>query len=789
MDRRRPRHEGVASAGAEGRVKSEHSQGASGCDTLAEMPLPPGSRLGSYEISSTLGAGGMGEVYRATDTRLGREVAIKILPSALADDAERLARFEREARTVARLNHPNIVTLHSVENDNGVPFITMELVEGRDLSHVVTPGGLPIARVFDLAIPLADALVAAHELGVVHRDLKPANVMVTPDGRVKVLDFGLAKPAFAASTLDTVGTDITVSPISAVGQVLGTVPYMAPEQVRGEALDSRTDIFSFGILLYELITGRRPFLGATAADVSSAILRDAPPPLQALRPDISPDVIRIISRCLEKNRELRVQTAKDVRNELSVARQGVESGPFSARQDVPSIAVLPFVNRSRDEEDEYFADGITEDVIAQLCKVRALKVIARTSVMSLKRSEESLQQIAAQLQVAHLLEGSVRRIGDRVRIVAQLIDAASGRHLWAETYDRQLTDIFAIQTDVALHITSALKAELSPTTRGRMHREPTHDVRAYQHYLRGRHSFVRFTPVELRRSIEHFDAAIGRDPGFALAYVGLANAYSELAGVAEVNHELARSRALSAGASAIAADPDLGEAHCAYAFARLEFEFDWTGAEAGFKRALELSPNGADIYDLYGRLCAGLGRFDEAVTLHRRAHELDPLTHRVDLATTLLRAGRYEEAARAAANAITADPHDPRIYATLGWILFKQGRIDDGLAELERASTMAPTADIWLAQLGEAYALAGQTGKALTVLHQLEAPSRPVRASPYHLAYIHTGLGEVDRAMDHLERALQEGSGTIFSLKGSFLFEPLRQHPRFKALLARMGLT
>jgi serine/threonine protein kinase/Flp pilus assembly protein TadD len=730
----------------------------------------------------------MGEVYRATDTRLGRDVAIKILPPALAGDAERLARFEREARTVARLNHPNIVTLHSVEQDNGVPFITMELVEGKDLSHVVTPGGLPMARVFDLAIPLADALVAAHELGVVHRDLKPANVMVTAEGRVKVLDFGLATPPLAGASLNTGGSDITVSPISAVGQVLGTVPYMAPEQVRGEAVDSRTDIFSFGILLYELITGRRPFTGATAADVSSAILRDGPPPLHALRPDISADLVRIIGRCLEKDRERRIQTLKDVRNELIAARQILESGPFSSREEAPSIAVLPFMNRGRDEEDEYFADGITEDVIAQLCKVRSLKVIARTSVMSLKKSGESLQQIAAQLQVAHLLEGSVRRIGDRVRIAAQLINAASGRHLWAETYDRQLTDIFAIQTDVALHIASALKAELSPTTRGRMHREPTHDVQAYEHYLRGRHSFVRFTPEELRRSIEHFDAAVGRDPQFALAYVGLANAYAELAGIGAVGHELARSRALSAAASAIAADTDLGEAHCAHAFARLAFELDWAGAEAGFKRALELSPNGADIYDLYGRLCAGLGRFEEAVTLHRRAHELDPVTHRVDLATTLLRAGRYEEAARVATNAITVDPHDARIFATFGWALLKQGRVADGLAELERASSMAPEADIWLAQLGEAYALAGLTDKALSVLRQLEDPSRPQPASPYHLAYIHTGLGDLDRAMDHLERALTEGSGTIFSLKGSFLFEPLRQHPRFKALLRKMGL-
>jgi serine/threonine protein kinase/tetratricopeptide (TPR) repeat protein len=751
------------------------------------MPFTPGSRLGSYEIVGSLGSGGMGEVYRATDTRLGRDVAIKVLPPALANDADGLARFEREARTVARLNHPNIVVLYSVEKDEDRPFITMELVEGQDLSHEVRPGGLALARVLEIAIPLADAVAAAHELGVVHRDLKPANVMVTREGRVKVLDFGLAKPAPISFELDTAGNDTTISPLSQAGQVLGTVPYMAPEQIRGETVDARTDLFAFGILVFELLTGRRPFIGATQADIISSILRDAPPSLRDLRPDAPSDIARVITRCLEKQPDHRAQTAKDIRTELHAVRHALESGATAAHQEVPSVAVLPFLNRGRNEEDEHFADGITEDVIAQLCKVRTLKVIARTSVMSLKDSEESLRDIAARLEVAHVLEGSVRRSGDRVRISAQLIEAVSGRHVWAETYDRQLTDIFAIQTDVALHIAAALKAELSPTTRARMHREPTHDLQAYEQYLRGRHCFVRYTPEEMRRSIEHFEAAVKRDPGFALAYVAMASAYTELAGVGALSHNVARAGALSAARSAMVADPELGEAHCALAFARLDFDFDWAGAEAGFKRALELSPNGADIHDLYGRLCSGLGRFDEALVWHKRAHELDPLTHRVDLATTLLRAGRYGEAERAAAQAITIDPHDARLFATLGWARFKQGRVDEGLAELQRAVAMSPGEDMWLAQLGEAYALAGMADQAHEVLHSLEDPSRPMPASPYHLAYVHTGLGDADRALDYLERAVPEGGGAVFSVKGSFLFAPLREHARFKTLLEKIG--
>ncbi len=762
------------------------------------MLLAPGTRLGAYEIVAPLGVGGMGEVYRARDSRLGREVAMKVLPEAFAGDAERLARLEREARTVAGLNHPNIVVLYSVEQERGVRFLTMELVEGESLVQVVKPGGLPLKQVLDLAIPLADALAAAHERRVVHRDLKPANVMVTREGRVKILDFGLAKVWSPESPLGATQEATEAPPLSSAGLAMGTAPYMAPEQIRGGPVDARTDLFAFGILLYELLTGQRPFQGATFADLSSSILRDAPPPVQALRPDVPPDVGRIVARCLEKDPEWRVQTAKDVRNELELVRRAVESGalpamrgrePGGSAPDVPSIAVLPFANRSRDEEDEYFADGITEDVIAQLCKMRALKVISRTSVMPFKKSEESLREIASRLDVGNVLEGSVRRIGDRVRIVAQLIDAFSGRHLWAETYDRQLTDIFAIQTDVALQIASALQAELSHSERERIRREPTRDVAAYEQYLRGRHCYVKWTREGFLQAIEHFERAIARDPGFALAYVGIAKAYTELGETEGLSREQAGTRAMSAAAKAITLDPELGEAHCADAYARFVFEFDWAGAEAGFQRALELSPGSDDSYDLYGRLCAALARFDEAIALQERARGLDPVTHRTDLATSLLRAGRNEDAARVATESIRLEPRDARPHATLGWALFRLGRADEGLAELERAVALMPSEDIWLAQLGEAYGLAGRIEKARGVLRKLEDPSRPVPPSPYQLAYVSTGLGDTERAMDCLERAFERGGGPMYGIKGSFLFEPLRNHPRFTALLKKMRLA
>ncbi len=762
------------------------------------MPLAPGTRLGNYEIVAPLGAGGMGEVYRARDGRLGREVAVKVLPEAFAGDAERLARLEREARTVAGLSHPNIVVLYSVEQERGVRFLTMELVEGQSLVQLVKPGGLPLKSVLDLSIPLADALAAAHERHVVHRDLKPANVMVTREGRVKILDFGLAKVWSSETPLDATQEVTAAPPLSSAGEALGTAPYMAPEQIRGEPVDARTDLFAFGILLYELLTGQRPFQGATFADLSSAILRDAPAPVQALRPDLPPDVGRIVARCLEKDPEWRVQTARDVRNELERVRRALESGAARAplggeapsrRETLPSIAVLPFANRSRGEEDEYFADGITEDVIAQLCKMRALKVISRTSVMPFKKSGESLREIAARLGVANVLEGSVRRVGDRVRIVAQLIDASSGQHLWAETYDRQLTDIFTIQTDVALQIASALQAELSHSERERIAREPTRNMEAYEEYLRGRHCFVRFTREGFLRSIDHFDRAIGRDPEFALAYAGLAKSYTELAETGGLGRDQAGARAMAAAAKAIALGPELGEAHCADAYARFVFEFDWTGAEAGFRRALELSPGSADTYDLYGRLCAGLARFDDAIALHERARGLDPVANRTDLATSLLRAGRSEDAARSAAEGIRVEPQDPRPHATLGWALFRLGREEEGLAELERAVALVPAENVWLAQLGEAYGLAGKIEKARGTLKQLEDPSRPVPASLYQLAYVYTGLGDTERALECLERAFEQGGGPMYGIKGSFLFAPLRDHPRFISLLKRMRLV
>jgi serine/threonine-protein kinase len=453
----------------------------------------------------------------------------------------------------------------------------------------------------------------------------------------------------------------------------------------------------------------------------------------------------------------------------------------------PSVAVLPFRNLSADRENEYFADGITEDVISHLAKIRALRVISSASVMRFKDRHQSLREIGATLGAATLLDGSVRRSGDRVRIVAQLVDAESDHHLWSDTFDREMTDIFAIQTEVALRIASALQAELSPDEQARVHREPTSDVLAYQLYLQGRAWLIRYTGASMTRAIEYFDRATARDPTFALAYASEAMAYVELVELGVMSPDVAYRRAADAASNALRVDPELGAAHCAAGYLKALRDFDWAGAERGFRRALELSPSAADVYDLYGRLCAALERYDESIALLLRAQELDPLAHRVDVATALLRAGRYDEAIVRAKYAVELDPFD-RARATLGWAYFLAGRQVEGLAELERAVAVSPGSAIWLAQLGEAYALAGHEAKARAILGQLETRSQSSYVSPYHFAYLYTGLGEADRAMDSLEQAVAERAGPTYAIKGSFLFAPLRAHPRFQALLRRMNL-
>jgi len=710
----------------------------------------------------------MATVYLADDVKHHRQVAIKVLRaelgSLLGPD-----RFLREVEIAAKLNHPHILPLYDSGEADGFLFYVMPYIKGESLRvKLDREKQLSIEEALAITRQVASALGHAHSRGVIHRDIKPENILLY-EGEAMVADFGIALAVSAAAD----------ERLTQTGLVLGTPEYMSPEQAMSDrALDARSDVYSLGCLLYEMLAGEPPYTARTAQSLLTKRLMDPVPAVRLLRAAVPTGVEQALTKAL----------AKVPADRFASANAFAEALTAPARARAPAVAVLPFLNLSADPENEYFADGITEDVIAHLSKIRALNVISRTSVMPFKKRLESLKEIAAKLDASTLLEGSVRRARDRVRIVAQLINAETDQTLWTETYDRDLTDIFEIQTDVALQIATALKAELSGDERARIRKEPTSDLQAYQLYLQGRQWHVKYTPAAMQRAVGYFERAIARDPQYALAYASVAKACAEMGEIGALAPDEALRKAREAGAHALRLDPKLGEAHCAVAYIKL-LEFDWAGAEQEFKRALELTPSSADAYDLYGRMCSGLERYDEAIAMQRRAQELDPLAHKLDVITTMLRAGRYEEAAQGAAQAVELDPDHDRARATLGWVQLKRGMADEGVAELERAVSLSPGDTNWLAQLGQVYALVGRTDQAREVLRQLEDRARSTYVSPYHLAFVYTGLGEQETALDLLERAVEERAGAMYGIKGSFLLAPLRSHPRFKALLKKMNLA
>jgi len=765
--------------------------------TFRPVPLTSGTRLGTYEIVAPLGAGGMGEVYRARDLRLGREIALKVLPAEVAGDPERLARFERQARTVAGRNHPNIVVLHSVEDEDGIRFLTMELVEGQSLSELVAPGGLPLAKLLDLAIPLADALVAAHERGVIHRDLKPGNVMVTRDGRVKVLDFGLAKFASGDVSDATNSLAITMeSPISTEGQVVGTVPYMAPEQIRGETLDARSDLFALGVMLYELAAGRRPFNGPTPADVSSAILRDAPEPLGRIRVDLPGDLERIVGRCLEKNPRERFQTVLDVSNELRRLRRLLHRGAHEpASREATSIAVLPFVNRSRDEEDEYFSDGLADELLHMLAKIRGLRVAARSSAFHFKGKDTTIAEVGKALNVATVLEGSVRKAGNRVRISVQLVKVSDGYHLWSETYDRTIEDIFAVQDDIAQSVVKELRttllgeaadseasgqarAEVARAAKGR-----SKDPEAHRLYLLARHLIDRMNRGDMAKAIEYLTDALDRDPGFALAWSDLGRALMRQAGVGWIPVTEGFRRAREAVERGLALDPDMAEGHAHLAWIQIYHDRDWRGAEASFARALELAPGNAEVLSGAGTLAYDLGNLDQAIVYAHRALEQDPLSsatyNRLGLA--LFRAERPVEAEAALRKALELAPQRGGTRAILSQVLLAQGRGEEAVA----MAKSEPENWAGLSALAIVEDALGHRKESDQALEELIAERAEDAA--LQIAEVCGARGEADAAFDWLERAYEQADPGLSEMKTSPSFRSLQDDPRWRPFLERMG--
>jgi serine/threonine protein kinase len=680
------------------------------------MPLATGTRLTTYEIVAPLGAGGMGEVYRARDTKLGRDVALKVLPAELSSDAVGLARFEREARTVAGLSHPNIVVLYSMEQDGGTHFLTMELVEGQSLDRHVADG-LPVARVIELGVELADALTAAHERGVIHRDLKPANVMLTREGRVKVLDFGLAKLAHPDRHPDESQAVTVAAPISRVGDVVGTLPYMAPEQVRGEVADARSDLFSLGIMLYELVAGRRPFTGETPADITSAILRDEPAPLTRLRTDLPLALERIVSRCLEKNARQRFQTARDVSNALRLLRRSLEhreaapqqstSDPVATiavidqatdadpvQRDRATIAVLPFDNLSHDPEQDYFADGIVEEIITGLSRIKWLFVISRNSTFIYKGKPVDVKAVGRDLGVRYVLQGSVRRSGNRVRVTGQLIDASNATHVWADRYDATLGDIFALQDEMTMSVIGAVEPTLRKAEVERVTRKRPNNLDAYELFLRALPFATTAIPGDADKALHFLQEAIRVEPNYAAVHGFMAWCHEQryLRGGL---HADTRNAALFHAHAAIENGSDDAMALAMGGFVVGILERDYETAIEAIDRSLVLSPSSALAFGFSSIIRAYWSDVSVAIEHARTGIRLgphDPLIYLpyVGLALARFFAGDFAEAASAASRAAAANPRFsvPRYLHAAA--LTRLGRLDEARAMADIVLTLQP---------------------------------------------------------------------------------------------------
>jgi TolB-like protein len=788
------------------------------------MTLTAGSRLGPYEVIAPLGAGGMGEVYRARDERLKRDVAIKVLPASFSADSDRLRRFEQEAQAAGALNHPNILAIYDIGAHDGNPYVVSELLEGETLRDRLAGGALSPRKALGHALQIAHGLAAAHEKGIVHRDLKPENVFVTKDGRVKILDFGLAK----LTRPETAAAPVTQAPTETVGTepgvVLGTVGYMSPEQVRGRRADPRSDIFSFGAILYEMLSGERAFRGESPVETMSAILTKDPPDLSLTNRDISPGLERIVRHCLEKGPEQRFHSAHDLAFDLETLSDVATPTPALAglravarprarvllwaagvvalvalaaavlwlrpAKTIDSLAVLPFVNAGGDPNAEYLSDGITESLINSVSQIPGIRVVSRASAFHYKGKDVGARTVGRELGVRAVLTGRIVQRGDALAIRAELVDARDDTHLWGEEYDRRLSDILAVQEEIARDISAKLRLRLTGEEKKRLTRGYTENAEAYGLYLKGRYHWNKRTGEDLQKGIEYFQQAIAKDPTYALAYTGLAESYDVLSLYTGLPAAETYPKAKAAALKALEIDATLAQAHAVLADNYESFDWNFPAAEKEYKRAIALDPKYPTAHHWYSSYLAYMGRPEEAIAEAERALELDPLSLVIYTWRTVAfyYARRYDAALKSARQTVELDKTFPPAHLWLGAVLEQRKLFPEAIAEYQEAVRLFGPRNEAVAALGHAYAVSGQPEEALRSIEQLKRWSEQ-GLDPSVIALVEVGLGRNDEAIEWLEKAYKARSFWLIQLglRVDPRWDSLRADPRFQDLLRRIG--